>query len=126
MSAVVAPQDVERLGKLLGLLGSAHEGERANAAALADRQLRALGLDWHELVGRAFHVPAPAAPTCRPAAGHRATTAWLLSCWPLLSEWERGFVSSAHAQSRLTQRQRAKLDEVARRVETRRGAEAPR
>ena len=73
------------------------------------RQLRALGLDWHELVERAFHVPSPVAQTCRPAAGHRASTAWLFSCWPLLSAWERRFVNSVHSQARLTPKQAMKL-----------------
>ena len=126
MSAVVAPRDVERLGKLLGLLGSHHEGERATAAALADRQLRALGLDWHELVERAFRLSAAPPQARQPAATHRASTAWLLSCRPLLSKWELSFAESIHVKARLTPKQAAKLREVVHRVETRCGAERTR
>jgi hypothetical protein len=38
------------LKKLLGMMGSAHEGERANAAALADRMIRENGLTWNDVV----------------------------------------------------------------------------
>lgn len=53
-----------RLAAIAGMLGSAHDGERANAARLATIELQRLGLTWYELVMRAFRavVPAPAAP----------------------------------------------------------------
>ena len=122
MSAV-SSRDVERLGKLLGLLGSAHEGERANAAALADRQLRALGRDWRWLVERAF-APAPHAPAPPQASDPGARIMWLLSCRGFLSAWELGFVQSIHAQARpLSLKQRLKLQEITTRVEARCGSE---
>jgi len=40
----------ERLAQLCGMFGSAHEGERANAAALADRLVRQSGLTWHDVI----------------------------------------------------------------------------
>lgn len=42
------------------MLGSDHEGERANAARLATLELRRLGLTWSQLVERAFNAPAAA------------------------------------------------------------------
>lgn len=45
-----------RLAALAGMLGSDHEGERANAARLATLELRRLGLNWAELIARAFRV----------------------------------------------------------------------
>ena len=44
------PDTVARLVKLLGMCGSAFEGERANAAALADQFLRQRGLTWREVI----------------------------------------------------------------------------
>lgn len=47
-------QDVRRLVAIAGMLGSDHDGERANAARLATIELRRLGLTWSDLVQRAF------------------------------------------------------------------------
>lgn len=53
---------LKRLIAIAGMLGSDHDGERANAARLATLELRRLGLTWAELVTRAFSaLPAPAA-----------------------------------------------------------------
>jgi hypothetical protein len=40
----------EHLCKLLGLLGSAHAGERAAAGLKADQFVRSLGLTWPDIV----------------------------------------------------------------------------
>lgn len=42
--------DREKLAKVLAMAGSQHDGERANAAALADRMRRAAGLTWEQLL----------------------------------------------------------------------------
>ena len=43
---------VERLARIAGMLGSAHEGERAAAAQMASAMLRAMGLTWTEVINR--------------------------------------------------------------------------
>ena len=43
--------DRERLVKLLGMLGSAHDGEVLNAARHIDAMVRASGRDWDRLLG---------------------------------------------------------------------------
>jgi hypothetical protein len=53
--SLVTPKLIARLAQLCGMFGSAHEGERANAAALADRLVRQLGLQWGDVL-----VPPPA------------------------------------------------------------------
>ena len=53
--ALVTPKQVERLVQLCGMFGSSHDGERANAAALADRLVRQVGLTWAYVI-----VPPPA------------------------------------------------------------------
>jgi hypothetical protein len=39
-----------RLVRLLGMLGSAHDGEVVNAARLAVRLIKGAGLDWHDVL----------------------------------------------------------------------------
>jgi hypothetical protein len=45
------PQEAaDRLTKLLGMLGSEHDGERATAAAKANAFVRAMGLTWRDII----------------------------------------------------------------------------
>jgi hypothetical protein len=50
-----------RLDKLMLMLGSSNEGERAAAAGLINNLLKENGLDWHDVVG-SIGQPAPSAP----------------------------------------------------------------
>ena len=54
--------DIERLARIAGMLGSAHEGERATAAQMASAMLKAMGLTWTEVINRGL-----GAGTCRQA-----------------------------------------------------------
>ena len=61
--------DKAKLCKVLGLLTSSHEGERAAAALKASEMLRAAGLSWSELLtpnGKAAPEPPPRAEPRRP------------------------------------------------------------
>jgi hypothetical protein len=40
MTALIDPRIADKLAKLCGMFGSHHVGERANAAAMADRLVR--------------------------------------------------------------------------------------
>lgn len=42
--------DLAKLSKLLGMLGSAHDGEAASAGHLADAMLRDAGMVWSDLI----------------------------------------------------------------------------
>ncbi len=44
------PLDWSRLRKLLGMLGSSHDGEALNAARLVDEMLQASGSSWEALI----------------------------------------------------------------------------
>ncbi len=48
----------ERLTKILGMLGSNSDGERAIAARMADQLVRDLGLTWADIVIPPRAVPA--------------------------------------------------------------------
>jgi hypothetical protein len=50
VTAVLDAKVSQKLAKICGMFGSAHEGERAAAAALADRMVRELGLRWADVV----------------------------------------------------------------------------
>jgi hypothetical protein len=51
MTAKLTPQELTRLVKFLGMLGSDHAGERANAGGFASRMIRERGLTWAEIIG---------------------------------------------------------------------------
>jgi hypothetical protein len=57
-SAQLAAGERERLIRLLGMLGSAYDGEVTNAGRIADR-LRAAGLTWPDLIPPALGAPSP-------------------------------------------------------------------
>ena len=74
-------QTLDRLGKLLGMLGSEHSGERAAAASKAHDLLRANGLDWAALVDlvRTSLRHGPGQPPPRPDPPpryHQANYGW--------------------------------------------------
>jgi hypothetical protein len=61
MTAVLDPKATDKLAKICGMFGSVHEGERAAAAALADRIIRELGLRWADVISVPL-VPAEHGP----------------------------------------------------------------
>jgi hypothetical protein len=52
-------QSAKRLAKLLGMLGSNSDGERANAARMADQLVRGLGLTWSDIIAPPDLITAP-------------------------------------------------------------------
>jgi hypothetical protein len=58
-SAHLAAGERERLIRLLGMLGSAYDGEVTNAGRIADRLVRAAGLTWPDLIPPALESPSP-------------------------------------------------------------------
>ena len=99
------PANINRLAKLLGMLGSDHLGERDNAGQLADKMVRAAGLTWRDIIA----PPLPPHDT-DPIGGdlRRATAA--CSRYPhLLNRWEADFVGGLSRFPRLSRRQRSIL-----------------
>jgi hypothetical protein len=56
--------DRDRLARILGMLGSAHDGEVVAAARQAERLRQDAGLIWRDIVG-----PAASPPALRPHGG---------------------------------------------------------
>ncbi len=52
-------EQTKRLVKLLGMLGSSYDGERANAASKANELIRSAGLTWEQYIlgGRSLQEP---------------------------------------------------------------------
>jgi hypothetical protein len=57
LTALIDPNSAIRLAKLCGMLGSAHDGERASAAAKADAMVRSLGVTWHDIIAPPIAPP---------------------------------------------------------------------
>lgn len=94
-----------RLAKLLGMLGSAHEGERAAAASLANKALTEAGLTWPIVLGLegVFLPDAEKIEQC---------AQWLHE----LDDWDRRFIVSVHGHVQrgrsLSDKQVAVLDRI--------------
>jgi hypothetical protein len=50
MTVVLDPKATNKLAKICGMFGSVHEGERAAAAAAADRMIHEIGLRWTDII----------------------------------------------------------------------------
>ena len=50
MTALLDPQAADRLAKLLGMIGSQHDGEALAAARKAHQCLHQLGLTWRDVI----------------------------------------------------------------------------
>ncbi|MFC0408238.1 hypothetical protein [Roseomonas elaeocarpi] len=59
--------DLAKLVRVLGLLGSEHDGERAAAAMAAHRLIKRSGLSWQQLLGPAQAASRGPAASRRPA-----------------------------------------------------------
>jgi hypothetical protein len=102
--------DRERLARVLGMLGSAHDGEALAAARQAERLRAEAGLTWAEIVIRALPAPSSPQPCRYPVA---EATAFLFEHWELLTDWEIDFVESLRRQRYpLSQKQREVLDRL--------------
>jgi hypothetical protein len=95
------PQIADRLAKLCGLFGSNHDGERASAAAMADKLLRSHGLTWQQIIA----VPSTIEQMIATALNHEHE----------LTVWESGFIRGIRGRQHLTEKQIQKLRDIAER-----------
>ena len=101
--------DLMRLAKLCGLFGSDHAGERANAAAAADKLVRQAGLRWPDVI----RPPLPPPPGPAELADAREAIAFCRRFPAVLTQWESGFLASVAAQQqRLTRKQLGVLTRI--------------
>ena len=86
--------EIRRLIALLGLLGSDHHGERANAGALATRILRTKGLQWADLICPAIAFTPPPLPEPERPYAWRKQALRCMGDADRLTVWEREFLAS--------------------------------
>jgi hypothetical protein len=103
-----APLNRERLAKLLGMLGSEHDGEVITAARRADELVRRGGLTWRDVVApndaqpQLDHVGFGVANEIRFCLLHRHR----------LTEWERSFLAGIRNQNAPLSAQRNRLNSI--------------
>ena len=89
-AAALAPDHAAKLARICGMLGSAHEGERASAAAAADRLVRDRGLTWQLILG------VEAAPASD--LDHQDRVAFCREHAALFTDWECRFLDGVARQ----------------------------
>jgi hypothetical protein len=93
----VTAAELQRLERLLGMLGSDFDGEIINAARLANRLIREAKVSWAQIL----HPPASPAPTA--ATQRRSWRTVARECVEReleITGWEREFLSSVLRQQR--------------------------
>jgi len=112
VSDLLPPERRVRLVKLLGLLSSNHDGERATAGRMADQLLREAGLTWDHVVASTAPATAKGAPEgSRP--WHPMASRILAS--GNANEWESNFCEDLIDRWRgpvLTAKQQSVLDRI--------------
>ena|SRR5690349_23728372 len=117
------PVLADKLAKVLGMLGSAHDGEVAAAGRRADAMVKGAGLTWGQVIAPAAPQPPhrPSRRWQRPASA--SDTAALCLKWPeVLTDWETDFCRSIVGRRRVSAKQTAVLARIARKVEAFAGA----
>jgi hypothetical protein len=119
-AAPLSPVLAAKLGKVLGMLGSDHDGEVAAAGRRAHAMVKGAGLTWPEVIGPAApSKPEPSRPRRRwREAGSASDRAALCLLWPeVLTAWEADFCRSLVGRRRISPKQTAVLARVAHKVE---------
>jgi len=116
----LSPALASKLVKVLGMLGSAHDGEVAAAGRRAHSMLKAMGLTWSDVIKPAApKSEQPQRPQRRWRRGVSPTdTAALCLLWPeVLTDWEVDFCRSIVGRRRTSAKQIEVLGKIARKVE---------
>jgi hypothetical protein len=119
-SSALTPSSRDKLIKLLGMLGSNHDGEAANAGRLANSMLKAAGATWHDVIAPP-RLPAPPMsrheqPWRRPVSNCQSVRVCL--SWPqALNDWELRLLRSLAGKKSLSEKQRKSLHNIVDKVE---------
>ncbi len=111
-TAIITADLADRLMKLCGMFGSDFEGERSNAARMADDLVRDAGLTWPDVI-----IPATKAPSVNgrvwrePTTSHEMVMICLRFTEPL-TDWEIDFLKSIAGRTRLSAKQQKVLDRI--------------
>ena len=120
-------RDRESLAKILGMIGSDHDGEVLSAARKANAMVRAAGLTWQQvLLVRPSAAQSTPPAWKRPGEGdHVALATELLRAGPgILTDWEGDFLRSLLGFKTLKPKQTERLAIIRRKVAASRAAAA--
>jgi hypothetical protein len=122
MSDLLDPRTLDRLAKLCGMFGSAHAGERANAARMADELVRVSGVTWFDVIR--VNKAAVADDELVPYDHAERLTRFAVKHAHVLTPWEANFAHSLHEQCwrRFSPKQRAVLDNIVEKIIAKTGA----
>jgi hypothetical protein len=81
--------DLGRLAKLLGMIGSVHDGESLAAARIAHGMVERAGADWSRLLKQPDVPSAPRARPAEPARPSPATGEEIEAIFDQARRWER-------------------------------------
>jgi hypothetical protein len=103
-----------RLARLLGMVGSDHDGEALNAARLADRMVRESGITWQDvLISPPVASAQPQASSTNDPLRQFETVFdavnFALMLAPMLTAWEMNFLRSLPSFRRVSEKQLAVL-----------------
>ena len=116
MTAMLSARDRDKLVRVLGLLASDKDGERAAAAWTAARMLRDRGLDWDNLIPRALAPPeAPSQHQPRQSAPlypWSSMLAFILDRPHYLTQWELHFATDMACRWKISPKQAGVLAKI--------------
>lgn len=115
---VLTAAERTKLVRMLGMLGSEFEGERAAAALKADKLVRSRGLTWEALLDAPPPRPRSSWSYTQPPPLPRDDTD-LAVCgrgFHLLTEWEIDFVTNCSRRAAVSEKQAEVLARVADRL----------
>jgi hypothetical protein len=117
-AASLTPAFADKLVKILGMLGSAHDGEVAAAGRMADAMIKSAGLTWGDVIARAAPRPEPPPQRRWRRTTSPSDTAALCLLWSeVLTDWETNFCRSIVGRRRISAKQTVVLERLARKVE---------
>lgn len=106
MTALLDPRMAEKLARICGMFGSAHDGERAAAARKADQLVRAHGLTWNDVVcANKYSARAD-------YSSFRDQVRFCFANIDLLNQWEHGFLLGIRKRRSLSDKQQRILNEI--------------
>lgn len=125
MNGPALPAEIaDKLVKVLGMLGSDHDGEVAAAGRRANAMIRNAGLTWGDVISSRTLPPSLPQQPCRPMRrwrkpGTPSDTAALCMQWcdEVLTDWEAGFCRSIVGCRRISEKQAGILARIVDKVE---------
>ena len=121
MAGKLSGDEIAKLVRILGMLGSSCDGERAAAGLLASQMLRAKGLQWADVVSggvvRSARQPvAQRQPPTFTSPPSRFAVQQMLRYRDALTDWEADFLSGLCQFKKLSAKQETIYQRIAEKV----------